>query len=130
MNKKMLDEVLKNHALWLDSDGNVGGRADLRGSNLQGADLHGAALRGADLRGAYLCGSNLRGADLDMSCWPLWCGGTNVKIDRRLSLQLIYHAFNQDHQDKEIREALEAVRHLANEFRDKYRDDAPELWEK
>ena len=87
------------------------------------ADLHGADLRGADLRGA-----DLRGANLDFSCLPLWCGGTRIKIDRHLSLQMIYHAFNQDHQDEEIKKALEPLRALAEEFRIKHRSDAPELW--
>ena len=113
-------------------------RADLSGADLRGADLSGADLSGADLSGAYLRGANLRGADLrradlsradlDMSAWPLSCGGTNTKIHRRLSLQLIYHAFNQLHDDPTIIEALEPLRALAEEFRT-MRTDAPKLRE-
>ena len=108
--------------------------ANLRGANLCGADLHGANLYGAnlqrtDLRRTDLRGADLYGANLDFSCLPLWCGGTRIKIDRHLSLQMIYHAFNQDHQDKEIKKALEPLRALAEEFRIKHRSDAPELWD-
>lgn len=78
--------------------------ADLQGTNLRGADLQGANLREADLRKADLQGANLRGADLreadlrwadlDFSCWPLWCGSSNVKIDEKQAKQLLAHAFN------------------------------------
>lgn len=67
-----LNEIIKNH------------KANLRGANLQETNL----------RGANLLGANLRGADLDFSCWPLWCGSNNVKIDKRQAKQLLAHAFN------------------------------------
>ena len=117
--------------------------ADLSGSNLCNADLRhvdlryanftNAALRFAKLRGSNLSGADMRWADLsgavlDYSSWPLWCGGTYAAINRRISLQLIYHAFNQQHQDADVRAALEHLRPLAQEFRDKYREDSPELW--
>ncbi len=100
--------------------------ADLQKADLRGADLRGADLRGADLRGADLQEANLRGADLDLSCWPLSCGGTAAKISHRVTLQLIYHAFNQDHEDAKLRKALEPLRKYAEEFRT-LRTDAPEL---
>ena len=100
-------------------------RADLIDANLIGANLSGACLRGASLSGACL-----RGADLDFASWPLWCGGTIAKIDTRISLQLIYHAFNQDHLDKDIAAAIEVLRPLAQRFIDEYRNDATKLWEK
>ena len=77
MDKGNLEQVLRNHELWLNNEG--GERADLRGANLIGANLRGADLRGADLSdanlrgadlsdanliGANLIGANLRGADL------------------------------------------------------------------
>ena len=77
--------------------------------------------------GANLCGANLEGANLDFSCLPLRCGGTGIKLDRHLSLQLIYHCFNQDHQDPELLAALEPLRALAEEFRIKHHQDAPVL---
>jgi hypothetical protein len=33
----------------------------------------------------------LRSADLDFSCWPLWCGSKNVKVDARIAAQLAAH---------------------------------------
>jgi len=54
----------------------------------------GADLRGADLRWANLSGANLRKADIDFSCWPLWCGSQDVKIDVKIARQLMAHAFS------------------------------------
>ena len=68
--------------------------ADLKGADLKCADLMGADLKDADLKGADLKGADLKGADLDFSCWPLWCGSQNVKIDERQAKQLLAHAFN------------------------------------
>ena len=95
MNSKQLDTILKKHRDWLD--GKKGGlRANLQGADLKGAFLQGADLQGAYLQGAYLQGADLQGAylqeaDLDFSCWPLWCGSMNVKIDNRLLYQLLAH---------------------------------------
>jgi hypothetical protein len=100
--------------------------ADLRWANLRWANLNVADLSGADLSGADLSGADLSGAYLDFAVWPLWCGGTWVKLDRHLSLQLIYHVFNNDHLDPEIVVALEPLRRLAEEFRT-IQTDAPEL---
>ena len=143
-----LQTVLEEHKKWLESeDGEGGSRANLCDANLCGANLRDANLRDANLSDANLCGANLRyanlcdanlcganlryadlrNADLDLSAWPLWCGGTQAYLDRRRSLQLLYHLFNQHHQDPEIHAALEPLRALANEFREKHREDAPEL---
>ena len=92
-----------------------------------GANLHGANLEGADLEGANFRRADLEGADLDFSAWPLWCGGTGASLGRRLSLELIYFAFNNAHADADITAALEVLRPLAEEFREKYRTDAPKL---
>ena len=59
-----LDEILKQHKLWLDSQGKSGARADLSGANLSKADLSGADLRAAYLSEADLTGRNLSGANL------------------------------------------------------------------
>ena len=83
VNGKSLEEILKLHEMWLnDEEGGV--RAELRDANLQYANL-----RNADLQGA-----NLRGANLDSSCFPLWCGGLNFKIDEKQAKQLMYHIIN------------------------------------
>jgi len=68
--------------------------ADLQDANLRGANLQDANLRGANLQDANLQDANLRGANLDFSCWPLWCGSQNVKIDENQAKQLLAHAFN------------------------------------
>jgi len=47
-----LTEILQQHALWLQTCGTEGMRANLRGANLSGANLIGANLRGANLSGA------------------------------------------------------------------------------
>ena len=59
MNKKELKEILTQHQLWLDSDGEQGRRANFRVAHLSRADLIGADLTGADLRGANLTGAQL-----------------------------------------------------------------------
>lgn len=85
--------------------------ADLSRSNLGGADLLQANLRGADLRGADLCG-----AYLDYSCWPLWCGSLDVKVDARIARQLAYHFCRLDCDDPEYLEARKAIAKFANGF--------------
>ena len=64
IDRETLSAILKEHQLWIDSNGENGERADLSNKNLIRADLRGAGLRRADLRGADLRGADLRGADL------------------------------------------------------------------
>ena len=109
--------------------------ADLSGADLSGADLRGAALRmadlrgadlrmadlsGADLSGADLSGADLRGADVDFSCWPLFCGSLNVKIDKRIFCQLLYHTLRagKSVDDPEVKKLFEIpeIVNLANQF--------------
>ena len=95
--------------------------ADLRHADLCGANLRHADLRHADLCGANLCGANLRdaylrGADIDYACWPLWCGGLHVKIDKRIACQLAYHFCAQDCDDPEYIAARNAILSFANQF--------------
>ena len=59
-----LDEILRQHKLWLVSKRESGSRAILRGADLTGADLSSAELLGANLRDAELLGASLRGAIL------------------------------------------------------------------
>ena len=131
LTEKQIKEDLRLHDLW--HQGHPEGKrlgwagANLAGANLEGADLEGAIMRGANLEGANLEEAILWGANLDFACWPLWCGGTRAKLDTRGSLQLIYHAFNQDHLDPEIRAALEPLRPFAQRFIDEYRHDATPL---
>lgn len=117
---KELREVLRKHEMWLK--GNEGGekanllRADLREANLWRANLQVANLWGADLLGADLRGAYLRGADLDYSCWPLWCGSLDVKVDRRIAAQLCYHFCRLDCDDPAYLAARNAVLEFANTF--------------
>ena len=140
MTQNELDKILQSHQKWLAGE-DGGSRADLqdanlqvadlqsanlRGANLQVADLQSANLRGADLRGANLQGANLRGANLqvadlraaniDYSCWPLWCGSLDVKVDRRIFCQLAYHLCRVIVDDDDCKEAQLMLGRLANEF--------------
>ena len=140
MEQKKLDEILRLHKMWLNGE-EEGERASLRDADLQGADLRGvdlwgadlqdanlrdadlsganlqgADLRGADLQGADLRGVDLQGVDLDFSCWPLWCGSLDVKVDRRIAAQLAYHFCRLDCDDPDYIEARNAIVNFANEF--------------
>lgn len=79
-----------------------------------------ANLRGANLRRADLSEADLRGADFDFSCWPLWCGSLNVKIDKRIFCLLLYHALRagQSVDDPEVKRLFEIpeIVNLANQF--------------
>ena len=81
MNQKKLDEILAKHKKWL-YDENDGERANLRGSDLRSSDLS--------------------GSDIDFSCWPLWCGSKNVKVDLRIVYQLLAHVACLDCAEKEF----------------------------
>ncbi len=91
-------------------------RIDFRGAVLRGATFSHASLDGADLMGANLTGADLRGADLDYSCWPLWCGSFDVRVDRRIAAQIAYHFCRLDCDDPEYLAAREAVAKFANTF--------------
>ena len=93
MDASDLKAILESHKQWLDSDGEVGERADLRW--------------------AYLGEADLRGADLDYSCWPLWCGSNRVKVDARIAAQLAAHFCALDCDDPAYLAAREAVLEFA-----------------
>ena len=69
MKQSELNHILKQHKLWLESNGNKGKKADLTNADLWGADLTeanltDANLSGANLTAAYLTNANLTNADL------------------------------------------------------------------
>jgi len=102
MNKKELTKILNDHKKWLNDDG--GTRADLTG-----AVLTGAVLTDAVLTRAVLTDADLTGADLDYSCWPLWCGSKNAKVDAKIAAQLAAHFCALDCDDKDYQKARNAI---------------------
>jgi len=90
-----LDEILKQHKLWLDSKEKSGARADFRFAHLSGWDLGDAVLRGADLGNAYLTGAHLSGADLteanlsDADLTDAELGGANLSNADLISADLV-----------------------------------------
>ena len=95
MTQEELNMILDKHKKWLDDEAG-GDRANLHEANLGGADL--------------------RGANLDYSCWPLWCGSLDVKVDARIARQLAYHFCRLDCDDPEYLEARKAIAEFANGF--------------
>ena len=91
-------------------------RADLRGADFRGADLRETDLQGADLIDANLTGADMRGANIDCSCWPLWCGSLDVKVDAQIARQLAYHFCRLKCEDPEYLEARKAIAKFANKF--------------
>ena len=136
MEQAKLRKILDEHKRWIETNQSEGSRADLQGADLRGADLRGADLwranlwgadlwgadlRGANLRGASLREANLRranlwGADLDYSCWPLWCGSLDVKVDKKIAVQLAYHFCRLDCDDPEYIKTRNAILSFANQF--------------
>ena len=98
MTQDELNEVLRKHMAWLNDE-----KDGVR------ADLHGADLREAYLRGAYLHGAYLHGANIDFSCWPLWCGSKDVKVDARIAAQLAAHFCVLDCDDPGYQAARTAI---------------------
>lgn len=140
MTQEELNMILDKHRKWLNNE-EGGERANLFGDNLRGANLRGANLNRADLgeanlnradlgganlnradlrraklSEAYLGRADLCGANLDYSCWPLWCGSLDVKVDARIARQLAYHFCRLDCDDPEYLEARKAIAEFANGF--------------
>ena len=125
MTSEEIKKVLDLHKKWLNNEQggeranlrwadlscvNLSGaqlsRADMRETtlrlaDLRWADLRGATLRLADLRGTNLTRADLRWADLDLSCFPLWCGGSQFKCDTKLVYQLLAHICTLEFDDTE-----------------------------
>ena len=59
-----INQIIEQHALWLDTDGKEGSRANLTRANLYGVNLTRANLTRANLEGANLFSANLEGANL------------------------------------------------------------------
>lgn len=76
--------------------------ADLSSANLSSANLYSANLGSANLYSANLSSANLSYADIDYSCWPLWCGSRDVKVDKKIALQILAHFIVLDCDDQDI----------------------------
>ena len=110
-----LKTILEKHQKWLNGEPD-GKRANLEYADLKYANLEYANLERANLEGAILKGADLRGANLDFSCWPLWCGSLDVKVDARIAAQLAYHFCRLECDDTEYIEARNAIVDFANRF--------------
>lgn len=101
------------------SDTDLSG-ADLTDADLSDTDLSGADLRCACLRNTDLSGADLSGANIDFSFLPIWCGSLNMKIDKRIFCQLLYHTLRagKSVEDEEVKNlfAIPEVIKLANQF--------------
>ena len=95
-------------------------RANLFCADLTDADLSHVDLFRTDLSNADLTRANLSGANLDYSCLPLWCGSLNMKIDKRIFCQLLYHTLRagKSIEDEEVVAFLRDKKALAlaNQF--------------
>ena len=61
-----IEQIIRQHTLWLKTDGEEGSHANLTRANLTRANLGGANLTGANLYGANLTGANLYGTTGDL----------------------------------------------------------------
>ncbi len=59
--------ILRDHEIWLETDGSKGNRAEIYHADLSGADLYKANLRSAQIWDTYLYNADLREADLSES---------------------------------------------------------------
>ena len=100
-------------------------RANLTGAyllnaNLSRANLSRADLSGANLTGAYLLNADLSGADIDFACLPLWCGSLDMRIDKKIFCQLLYHVLRagKSVDDEEVKNlfSIPEIVKLANQF--------------
>jgi len=81
METEMLKILLKNHDLWLRSEGQKGKRINLESANLGSA--------------------NLMYANLDFSCLPLWCGSMKMIVDVKIARQIAAHLYALDVRNKD-----------------------------
>jgi len=94
-----LEEILREHRQWIDSEKKAGTRANLDHANLSGANLTGANLTdanltnanlfGADLTGAYLYAANLDRAIFEPKSLPTLTG-----ILQTQNLELLTYSHN------------------------------------
>ena len=94
MEQKELDKILEKHLKWLQDE--------------EGGERY-ICEWGANLSGADLTRADLSGANIDFSCWPLWCGSKNVKVDASIDAQLAAHFCVLDCDDPEYIATRKAI---------------------
>lgn len=120
MTREELDKTLQLHQKWLNSDPE-GVRADMRMANMRDA--------------------NMSGANIDYLTITLWCGTLRIRIDNRITSQLLYHVLSCVEVSPDVSDDVKKVLlspevvAIANRFHrctsgevpaiGEYRDDAP-----
>ena len=113
MTQKELDKTIQLHQKWLNNDpegvradmswANMGGSnmswANMSGSNMGGANMGGANMSGANMGWANMSRADARdadisGANIDYVTITLWCGTLRIRIDNRITSQLLYHVLS------------------------------------
>lgn len=89
-------------------------RADMIGANMREANMRRADMHGADMSYANMCDANMNwadmcranisnadmrdadisGANIDYVTFTLWCGTLHIRIDNRITSQLLYHVLS------------------------------------
>ena len=111
MNQAELNEILEQHKLWIDTDGKEGKRALMDYEDMINAVVMNVDMKRVDMRHA-----DMSDVDMDYSCWPLWCGSLDVKVDARIARQLAYHFCRLVCDDPEYISARNALVDFANGF--------------
>ena len=89
---------------------------DMTGADMRGADMTDVDMTGADMRGADMRYANMTGANIDYSSFSLSCSFLNIKIDKRIAAQLMYHVCSMDCDDPDFIKARNSVLDFANTF--------------
>ena len=66
--------------------------------------------------GVSLQNADLQNADLDFSCFPLWCGSFDMKVDIKLVYQLCYHICKLENSSIEYANIKTKLTKYANKF--------------
>ena len=103
MTQNELDKTIQLHQKWLDGDpegvrANISGAdmngADMRWANMREANMCRADMRWADMREADMSEADMSGANIDYVSFTLWCGTLRIRIDNRITSQLLYHVLS------------------------------------
>lgn len=93
MTQNELDKTIQLHQKWLNNDPE-GVRANMHRANISWADMRGAKMSYANMSGAKMNESGISGANIDYVTITLWCGTLRIRIDNRITSQLLYHVLS------------------------------------